>query len=176
MTSILKFYKDLEKYGLIKDSQFILNIPLELLSEIFDDVKYLHKQEIIDAFKSGLKSPYHQDYTFVTQDNQEGTKSSQYYQETFVSKGSDEVELPKQDVEKEMFELEQQLDIPSHMRWHNRELPKQETLYTKQDIIDSVNRMYDIFTDDTLEAKKLRLKGISWHIQNTLESLKQPKQ
>jgi len=50
-----------------------------------------------------------------------------------------------------------------------------ETLYTKQDIIDSVNRMYDIFMDDTLEAKKLRLKGISWHIQNTLESLKQPK-
>jgi hypothetical protein len=35
--------------------------------------------------------------------------------------------------------------------------------------------MYDIFMDDTLEAKKLRLKGISWHIQNTLESLKQPK-
>ena len=49
MTSILKFYKDLEKYGLIKDSQFILNIPLELLREIFDDVKHLHKQEIIDA-------------------------------------------------------------------------------------------------------------------------------
>jgi hypothetical protein len=46
-----------------------------------------------------------------------------------------------------------------------------ETLYTKQDIIDSVNRMYDIFMDDTLEAKKLRLKGISWHIQNTLNHL-----
>lgn len=51
-----------------------------------------------------------------------------------------------------------------------------ETLYTKQDVIDSVVRMYDIFMDNTLEAKMLRLKGISWHIQNTLESLKQPKQ
>jgi hypothetical protein len=51
----------------------------------------------------------------------------------------------------------------------------QENLYTKQDVIDSVVRMYDIFMDDTLEAKMLRLKGISWHIQNTLESLKQPK-
>lgn len=51
-----------------------------------------------------------------------------------------------------------------------------ETLYTKQDVIDAVVRMYDIFMDNTLEAKMLRLKGISWHIQNTLESLKQPKQ
>jgi hypothetical protein len=36
-------------------------------------------------------------------------------------------EEPKQDLEKEMFELEQQLDIPSSMRWHNSK-PKQETL------------------------------------------------
>jgi len=50
---------------------------------IFEKAKEMHKQEIIDAFKSGLKSPYHQDYTFVIQDNQEGTKSGQYYQETF---------------------------------------------------------------------------------------------
>ena len=36
-------------------------------------------------------------------------------------------EEPKQDLEKEMFELEQELDIPSHLRWHNSK-PKQETL------------------------------------------------
>jgi hypothetical protein len=36
-------------------------------------------------------------------------------------------EKPKQDLEKEMFELEQELDIPSFMRWHNSK-PKQETL------------------------------------------------
>jgi len=34
-------------------------------------------------------------------------------------------EEPKQDLEKEMFELEQELDIPSSMRWHNSK-PKQE--------------------------------------------------
>jgi hypothetical protein len=33
-------------------------------------------------------------------------------------------EEPKQDLEKEMFELEQELDIPSHLRWHNSK-PKQ---------------------------------------------------
>lgn len=36
-------------------------------------------------------------------------------------------EEPKQDLEKEMFELEQELDIPSHLRWHNSK-PRQETL------------------------------------------------
>jgi hypothetical protein len=36
-------------------------------------------------------------------------------------------EEPKQDLEKEMFELEQELDIPSSMRWHNSK-PKRETL------------------------------------------------
>ena len=71
---------------------------------LIDKAKEMHKQEIIDAFKSGLKSPYHQDYTFVTQDNQEGTKSAQYYQETFVSKGSDEVELPQQEISDEEIE------------------------------------------------------------------------
>jgi hypothetical protein len=78
MTSILKFYKDLEKYGLIKDSQFILNIPLELLREIFDDVKHLHKQEIIDAYNKSFEL---RDKPYSTADK--------YYQETFVSKGSD---------------------------------------------------------------------------------------
>jgi hypothetical protein len=36
-------------------------------------------------------------------------------------------EKPKQDLEKEMFELEQELDIPSHLRWHNSK-PEQETI------------------------------------------------
>jgi hypothetical protein len=36
-------------------------------------------------------------------------------------------EEPKQELEKELFELEQELDIPSHLRWHNSK-PKQETV------------------------------------------------
>ena len=91
------------------------------VNKIFEQAKEMHKQEIIDAFKSGLKSPYHQDYTFVTQDNQEGTKSAQYYQEAFVSKGSKgsgaltegsgvvgniggAVELPEQEISDEEIE------------------------------------------------------------------------
>ena len=34
---------------------------------------------------------------------------------------------PKQDLEEGLFELEQELDISSHLRWHNSK-PKQETL------------------------------------------------
>jgi hypothetical protein len=40
--------------------------------------------------------------------------------------GSVPKEESKQDLEKEMFELEQELDIPSNLRWHNSK-PKQET-------------------------------------------------
>jgi len=48
MTDVMKFYKEFEKYGLIKDSQFILNIPLALLSEIVEKFSQLPQQEISD--------------------------------------------------------------------------------------------------------------------------------
>ena len=45
--------------------------------------------------------------------------------------------IPKEDLEKEMFELEQQLDIPSSLRWHNSK-PKKETLEeAKESYLDS---------------------------------------
>jgi hypothetical protein len=78
MTSIEWLIEEMMSKGFFKESVTLTNI---------DHLQYkaeeMHKKEIIDAFKSGLKSPYHQDYTIVTQDNQEGTKSGQYYQETF---------------------------------------------------------------------------------------------
>jgi hypothetical protein len=45
MTNTMKFYKELERYGLVKDSQFMLNIPLELLREIVDKFSELPEQE-----------------------------------------------------------------------------------------------------------------------------------
>jgi len=114
---------------------------------ILEKAKEMHKQEIIDAFKSGLKSPYHQDYTFVTQDNQEGTKSAQYYQETFVSKGSDEMDsnysqhVTKNHTFKTAFEILQsnltiadtsefrEIHIPeiiASMEQYKAQLPKQD--------------------------------------------------
>ena len=82
MTAVLKFYKDLEKYGIIKDSQFVLNIPLELLREIFDKSEILHKQQIVDAYYEIGRS--HPDNVFCI------TKSAEeYYTSTYRSKGSD---------------------------------------------------------------------------------------
>jgi hypothetical protein len=54
-------------------------------------------------------------------------------------------EESKQDLEKEMFELEQQLDIPSSMRWHNSK-PKQETLeeVRKVERSDLYNKIHSI--------------------------------
>jgi hypothetical protein len=86
------------------------------------------------------------------------------------------------DLEDYVYELAETYYGPGHYGLESKQgfikgyNKAKETLYTKQDVIDAVNRMYDIFMDDTFEAKMLRLKGISWHIQNTLESLKQHKQ
>lgn len=49
-------------------------------------------------------------------------------------------EESKQDLEKEMFELEQELDIPSNLRWHNSK-PKQETK-------EIMNKGYIILTNE----------------------------
>ncbi len=59
----------------------------------------MHKQEIIDAF--GVGSQFDRDYLYGYHD-----KAEQYYQETFVSKGSDDkkinlVEIPQEQLEKE---------------------------------------------------------------------------
>ena len=50
MKSLFGFYNDLEKYGLIKDSQFILNIPLTLIGELFEKWQEIERQQIIDAY------------------------------------------------------------------------------------------------------------------------------
>ena len=66
---------------------------------------------------------------------------------------------PKQELEKEMFELEQELDIPSSLRWHNSK-PKQETLedklQSKKEMSYANNEitLEDVFNDE----KKKNLK------------------
>ena len=56
-----------------------------LPSGVFQDAKEMHKAEIADAWEMGR---------FNIDDFGLG---EEYYQDTFVSKGSDEVELPKQE-------------------------------------------------------------------------------
>jgi hypothetical protein len=60
-------------------------------------------------------------------------------------------EEPKQDLEKEMFELEQELDIPSSMRWHNSK-PKQEPLeeVAEKVLANNIDGLRDALQDDDL--------------------------
>ena len=69
-------------------------------------------------------------------------------------------EESKQDLEKEMFELEEQLDIPSYLRWYNSK-PKQETLeeaYLNQ-LIDEANKEWTV---DRRLAKEVAIKFAKW--------------
>jgi len=71
-------------------------------------------------------------------------------------------EEPKQDLEKEMFELEQQLDIPSSMRWHNSK-PKQSTLE------EAAEHNYpggDVWTEEQAVIRRLAFKnGAKWQTE-----------
>jgi len=78
-TAVEWLKKELEAYG----SSSHLNLDWETFDELIKQAKEMEKEQIVNAFKEGLRSPYHQDYTIVTQEGQEGTKSGQYYNETY---------------------------------------------------------------------------------------------
>lgn len=79
--------------------------------------------------------------------------------------------LAKEWYDTEVFSSSHIADINSFKEGYNK--AREKFRFTKQDISNAVVRIYDVFMDDTLEAKMLRLKGVSWHIQNILESLHQ---
>lgn len=83
-------------------------------------------------------------------------------------------EEPKLDLEKEMFELEQELDIPSHLRWHNSK-PKQEILQKLSPMNDLLQDLknakisskdnVDIINDEFIRGT------INKYVQTTLDSV-----
>jgi hypothetical protein len=74
-------------------------------------------------------------------------------------------EEPKLDLEKEMFELEQELDIPSHLRWYNSK-PKQETLEEAAERIVKNKVGLHYFGNETslenLAKKQYVVEGAKW--------------
>jgi hypothetical protein len=70
-------------------------------------------------------------------------------QETFGSKGTD-----AKDVEKEMFELEQQLDIPNYLRWYNRKPnePRKTTSEKYKEYQDWLNEPPEISNEEIEKA------------------------
>jgi hypothetical protein len=81
---------------------------------------------------------------------------------------------PKQDLEKEMFDLEQELDIPSSMRWHNSK-PKQETLeeaalrlYRKFSS-DPYNPLEDVLKDE----REIFIEGAEWQAERMYSDMEE---
>ena len=78
-------------------------IPSVLLFETLFKAEEMHKQEIINAWEDGYGGDEH--------------SANEYYQETFVSKGSSEIELPKQDIDKlgneDVPKLGYDVDLPT---------------------------------------------------------------
>ena len=62
---------------------YIKGITTLNCDDIIEQAKAMEKEQIVNSFKEGLRSPYHQDYAIVTQEGQEATKSGQYYNETY---------------------------------------------------------------------------------------------
>lgn len=89
------------------------------------------------CIKCGVDLYYAPD--FICQEHPKNCKGIHLSKET-LQEWASKKEEPKQDLEKEMFELEQELDIPSHLRWHNSK-PKQETLE------EAAMKMYPIKKD-----------------------------
>ena len=77
MNSIEWLKKQLEDYG----SNSHLSLDWNTFDELCEQAKEMHKAEIIDAV--GVGSQFDRDYLYGYHD-----KAEQYYQETFVSKGS----------------------------------------------------------------------------------------
>ena len=78
-TAVEWLKKELEEYG----SSSELKLDWITFDELIEQALQMEKEQIVDSFKEGLKSPYHQDYALVTQEEQEATKSGQYYNETY---------------------------------------------------------------------------------------------
>ena len=101
--------------------------------------KEKHKQEIIDAYDEGELSVV--------------KNAEQYYQETFVSKGSDEVELPKHPSVISENGNELLFDEEGNLI---KELPKQETLYTEEQVREAfyLKDNFDMTEEEIIQSLK----------------------
>jgi hypothetical protein len=165
MTSIEWLIQEVEPYGTGKFR--------DLFKEVIDKAKEMHKQEIIDAWNSG-------DYTYFysKETGRDFADGKEYYQETFVSKGSDEAELPKhpsvisENGNELLFDKEGNLI---------KELPKQETLYTEEQVKEAYFKgatdVHDKCTDRTWRGveTKVDIELLKKLNAEYILSLKQPK-
>jgi hypothetical protein len=114
-----------------------------VLDEILEQAKEMHKQEIIDAYGEGFGWNY----------GNKKYNGKEYYQETFVSKGSDDTPMERKLLKSGFVDV----------------VPKQKTLYTEEQmigfaewIINQDRKMVLVYTKKSL-------------LNEYIQSLKQPK-
>jgi hypothetical protein len=102
----------IEQYNQYRPGQ----MPTTQFKEVCEQAIKMHKQEIEDAWNGGDYA-----YFYSKETGRDFTDGSEYYQETFVSKGSDDhisdiskiVELPQQEISDEMIkEAVISFDVP----------------------------------------------------------------
>ena len=138
--------------------------------------KKLHKKEIENAYCAG-EDNIDNDGCTIIRDNEET-----YYNETFVSKGSDEVELPKHPCVISENGNELLFDKEGNLI---KELPKQEkTLYTEEQVREAIEMARGIKDDEmTFDVSSIIGCGevctYGWKEEYTneeiIQSLKPPK-
>jgi hypothetical protein len=145
--------------------------------------KEMHKQEIIDAV--GVGSQFDRDYLYGYHD-----KAEQYYQETFVSKGSDEVEVPKhpsvisENGNELLFDKEGNLikELPKQDvdKLGNEDVPKLGYDVREHEILKEMRTMsakhgfeeHSFFTRETQNQKRLSYYfGARWGYDKAKETL-----
>jgi hypothetical protein len=96
MTSIEWLIEQIKEYDFTPPSnneEYVILMTKWIFDAKIDEALERHKQEIIDAYNKSFEL---RDKPYSTADK--------YYQETFVSKGSDDVELPQQEISDEKIE------------------------------------------------------------------------
>ena len=151
---------------------FDKNVTFTNIDHLQHQAKEMHKQEIIDACNKSIK--------ICGMGHIFPKYSDKYYQETFVSKGSDEVELSKHPSVISENGNELFFDKEGNLI---KELPKQkETLYTEEQVIGFAQWISGKYSYGNILGK--------WYLhENTdknytgkelfdlyIQSLKQPKQ
>ena len=117
-----------------------------VLDEILEQAKQMYKQEIMKAVDLPKNKRWYDAKLY-------NSCGEQYYQETFVSKGSDEVELPKQDVDKLGNEdvLKLGYDVELHKEISDEEIEKASWKY-------EVRNKFD-----TSFIREAFIKGCEWY-------------
>ena len=194
MTSIEWLEKEIKKS--------IIPAQRDYFKWAFEQAKLLHKKEIIDAHNKGFEKSaerWNGEYGIKDFKNlSDEIESDKYYQETFVSKGSDDhiSDISKNvDVSKQILTKKQVIEILNDIDYHydlkgdadwlmneiiNRldnikdtpELPKQETLYTEEQVREAI-RMSRI--TNTINVIGSGVKLHTYSDNEIIESLKQPK-